>query len=321
MGAIIESVLASAVRLVHWIFSRLSPERSLQLGGWVGWLYARLGGPRVSDARINLAIAFPDWTPLRRNEVLLASFANHGRSLAEVCMLGGPGNDRIYENIRFCGLEHLEAARKRSGDAGVLVVSAHIGCWELCAAAMAQTGWPTSVVHHAFRNEEIERIVTVWRQGAGLETVKLGRAAYGIFKALRCGRFVGMLMDQNASLDDGVFAPFFGRDACTRRGPIQLAMRSGTPIVPIFIYRQGATGRHVVRAEPEIEVERGDPDDHEIVLRNVARMNDVIEAAIRRAPDQWIWAHRRWKTVEPGGAPSPYPAKRGLLRDLRKRLG
>ena len=100
---------------------------------------------------------------------------------------------------------------------------------------------------------------------------------------------------------------------------MQLAMRSKIPVVPIFIYRQGTTGRHIVRVEPEILVEVDDEISEALLQRNVARMNDVVEVAIRRAPDQWIWSHRRWKTMEEGGG-SPYPSRRGVVRRIRKWL-
>ncbi len=327
MGEIAPYLFGLGVKLVHGLFSRLPYAASLALGAAIGRLYAWLGAPRVDDARINLEIAFPEWTPLRRREVLLESFANHGRSLAEVCMLGGPQETEIYQNISFRGLEHLEAARAASSDGGVLVISAHLGTWELCAASLARRGLPISVVYHDLGNPVLERIVTHWREASGLETLKLGRAAYGIFSALRRGRYVGLLMDQNAKLDEGLFAPFFGREACTLQGPILLAMHRGVAIVPVFIYRQGRSGRHIIRVEPAIQIEggvggevEGEGDENlgeEALLRNVTRMNEVIEAAIRRAPDQWIWSHRRYKNQPAGKEASPYPHRGGLLRSVR----
>jgi len=107
---------------------------------------------------------------------------------------------------------------------------------------------------------------------------------------------VGMLCDQNAPRREGVFAPFFGREASTRYAPIVLAMRRGVPVLPVFCYREGDGSRHVVRVEPALDLEPAGRDGRGAVQRNVARMNLAIEAAIRRAPDHWTWIHRRWRT-------------------------
>ena len=101
---------------------------------------------------------------------------------------------------------------------------------------------------------------------------------------------VGILLDQNASRADGVFAPFFGVPASTSKGLAVLSLRTGAPVVPIFL-RRTAGGRHFVEVEPAIPVPPdGDP------INYTAAFNRGIEAAIRRAPEQWFWIHRRWKT-------------------------
>jgi KDO2-lipid IV(A) lauroyltransferase len=113
-----------------------------------------------------------------------------------------------------------------------------------------------------------------------------------------------MPLDQNASRREGVFVPFFGRLACTRDGPARVAMKTGTPVLPVFIERIGDTMRHRVRAEPPLELVPEGADRDAALVENVARMTAAIEAAIRNAPDQWIWTHRRWKTrPKPEAAP------------------
>lgn len=148
-----------------------------------------------------------------------------------------------------------------------------------------------------------------------MQEIPLGRASAGVFRALSRGAAVAMLLDQNARTDEGVFAPFFGHLASTRSGPAQIAMSRGTPIVPVFIYRQGSGSRHVVRFEPPLCVEASGSDPTGALVRNVARMNAVIEAIVRAEPEQWLWPHRRFKT-RPPGEPSLY--ERGA-RHLRRR--
>ena len=130
---------------------------------------------------------------------------------------------------------------------------------------------------------------------------------------------VALLMDQNANREEGVFAPFFSHLASTRSGPVQLAMTRGTPLVPVFFFRVGKSGDHVARIRAPLILESAQEDPDKALVRNVERINATIEAAIREAPEQWIWSHRRFKTQPPGVQPI-YPSRRSPLRVLRHRL-
>ena len=128
-----------------------------------------------------------------------------------------------------------------------------------------------------------------------------------------------MLLDQNAHRDEGVFAPFFGRPASTRSAPARIAMARGFPVLPVFVFRVGQTSQHVIRISPALELEAGDASDRDddiALSRNVAGMNRVIEEVVRRAPDHWLWAHRRFRT-QPEGAPPVY-RRRASSSGLRR---
>ena len=287
----------------------LPPERALAVGSAIGRSYARARGPRTQDALCNLSLAFPDWTPGERERVLEDSFANLGRHLAELCLLHGPHRDRLLAGVEVEGQDHYHAARARSESGGFIGLTAHFGSWELCGAAMSGRGYPVSVVHHGLSNPWVEAMVSGWRRAAGVHEIQLGRASMGVFRALSEGRVVAMLLDQNARRDEGVFAPFFGQQALTRSGPANIAMSRGVPVLPVFIFRVGDTPRHVVRMRAPLDLEQ-DPENPESALgRNVARMNAVIEEAVREAPDHWLWPHRRFKT-RPEGDPPLYPGRR-----------
>jgi KDO2-lipid IV(A) lauroyltransferase len=101
---------------------------------------------------------------------------------------------------------------------------------------------------------------------------------------------VGILLDQNATRAEGVFVPFFGAPASTSKGLALLALRTGAPVVPIFLRREPG-GRHCVDVGPALPP----PPDHQIATYTAA-FNRVLEAAIRRAPEQWLWMHDRWRT-------------------------
>lgn len=281
----------------------LPPEAALAVGAAAGRRYVRLGGPRTDDAARNLSLAFPDWTPAARARVLEASFANLGRHVAELCLLHGPHRDRLLAGVEVEGQEHYDAARRRAGAGGFLVLTAHFGSWELCAAAMGSRGYPVSVVHHELKNPWLDAMMSRWRRAASVDEIRLGRASLGVFRALSRGRVVAMLLDQNAHPDEGVFAPFFGEPALTRSGPANLAMSRGVPVLPVFIFRVADTARHVVRMQAPLDLRRDDGNPESSLGRNVARMNAVIEAAVREAPDHWLWPHRRFKARPPGSEP------------------
>jgi KDO2-lipid IV(A) lauroyltransferase len=164
------------------------------------------------------------------------------------------------------------------------------------------------------------------RRGADgdLEELKMGpRAVTGVLRALRKGRKLVLLADQNAKPEEGVFVPFFGHLACTRSAPALIAMRRGVPILPAFVYREGQSARHVVQLSPPLELESSAVEPEKALLTNVARLTRSIEDAVRRAPDHWLWLHRRWRTRPPTsdamkGGETLYPTRRGVFRGIRR---
>jgi Kdo2-lipid IVA lauroyltransferase/acyltransferase len=121
---------------------------------------------------------------------------------------------------------------------------------------------------------------------------------------LRRGEVLAMLVDQDAR-DQGVFVPFFGREASTLKSPAMLSIRTGAPILP-FIGRREKDGRIAVEiAEPFVA--DGSSDREEDLERATARFTKVIEDWIRKSPEQWLWLHRRWKTQRNGNVPAPAP--------------
>jgi KDO2-lipid IV(A) lauroyltransferase len=207
------------------------------------------------------------------------------------------------------GLEHLAAAQARSKTGGVLVLTAHFGAGELVGAAMARRGHPLCVIHHAFDNPYVDAWVARWRDDAGMETLELGSAGLAVMRALGSGRVVAVLLDQNAGRDEGIFAPFFSELASTRSGPATLAASRDIPVVPVFCFRCEDDAGHVVRFARELAIEPTGEDAESALRRNVTRMNQAIESAITSAPDQWLWAHKRWKT-RPHGEEKIYAPRR-----------
>jgi KDO2-lipid IV(A) lauroyltransferase len=262
-------------------------------GLWVGrrlgdvlWL-ALPGRRRVALG--NLEVAFgTEWSAAERRGLARRSFQHLGMSLVEVCALLFRPPHVLLSRVTMDGLHHLEAAAAEGR--GVLALSAHCGNWELLAAACRLAPAELSVIVRPMDDPVLDRVVALVRRRTGAQAIAKRHALPQILRALKARRMVAMLLDQNAARHEGVFAPFFGRPASTTRALAVIALRTGAPVVPVFIRRE-ADGRHVVEVLPPIV-----PPADRSVAGYTARFNREIEGAVRRAPDQWFWLHDRWRT-------------------------
>ena len=264
------------------------------------WLGRRLGdlawvvlGRRRRTAMANLEVAFPALSREERRRLARRSFQHLGVTAVELCdLLRGPA-DRVLGGIVMDGRHHLDEVLARHGRA--LVVTAHLGNWELLSLAHRLVGHPLAIVVRPLDAPWLNNLVERLRVEAGVEIIAKRRALRPVLEALHGGRLVGILLDQNASRREGVFVPFFNRLASTSRSVAALAIRTGTPIVPLFINREG-TGRHRVTMCPPLLPATTGSAREEAIIELTGRCTEVIEAAIRRAPEQWLWFHDRWRT-------------------------
>jgi KDO2-lipid IV(A) lauroyltransferase len=304
------SARGSAARGLLWALAALPDGAALAFGAGLGRAWVRLGLPRTRSARVNLRIAFPEWSEAERARVLVASFENLGRSLVEFAWIGRRSAESVLARVRFEGLEHLETARAAAPDGGVIALIGHFGSWELLPAALSARGLPITIVHRARDDAGFDDVVSARRTDTGAHYVPRGSAALAVLRALRRGELAALYFDQNARTADGVFVPFFGRLACVRPGPVQVAMSTRAPVVPVFLHRDAADpSRHVVAFRPALALEReSTPDDARALAENARRMTHALEREIRAAPEQWVWPHERWKT-QPPGEPRPSYAR------------
>jgi KDO2-lipid IV(A) lauroyltransferase len=272
-----------------------------------GWLGRRVGdvmaawpGRRRRTALDNLAVAFPELGPAARRRLARASWQHLGIMFMELARMLAFPLDATLRTITFDGLEHLDAAMKEHGRA--LLLGAHLGNWELLVAAHRLTAYGMSVVVRSLDAAPLDALASELRRKTGVELIDKRGALRPVLHALRRGRLVGILMDQNATRDESVFVPFFSRSASTSKSMAVLALRTRTPVVPVFTHREGP-GRHRVEVEPALPWPAA-KDTEAAIVELTTRCNEAIERAIRRSPEQWLWSHRRWRT-RPRGAASP----------------
>jgi KDO2-lipid IV(A) lauroyltransferase len=247
---------------------------------------------RRRRALANLARAFPELSEGERLRLCRRFYHHLGQTAMELCALLARPLERTLSTITLDGREHLERAMATAGRA--LLLTAHVGNWELLAAAHRLTGFRLAVVVRPLDSRLLEALARLWREKAGVELIAKRGASGSVRAALRHGSTVGVLLDQNASRREAVFVPFFGVPASTSRGLAVLAIRTGTPIVPVFIRREG-WGRHRACIYPPLTGARSD-QTAQAVVELTEQCTQAIEVAIRAAPEQWFWLHDRWRT-------------------------
>ena len=292
-----ERPLAGLVEALGRGVGRLPPAAADRLGRWVGLLAYLCLSRRRAVALANLTLAFGGTgNPRELRALARRSFEHLGVTAAECCRLffGRPG--LLLGKVQVDGLSHLKAAMAQ--ERGALLFTAHFGNWELLAAAHVLAGYPLSVVIRPLDNPALEALLARCRERVHLRLIPKREALREVVAALGRGEMVGILLDQNATLREGVFVPFFGRLASTSKGLALLAQKTGAPVVPIFIHRE-ADGTPRVTVEPPVPLQQSG-DREADTLANTAAFTRIIERHIAAHPEQWFWVHRRWKTRPPG---------------------
>jgi Kdo2-lipid IVA lauroyltransferase/acyltransferase len=244
----------------------------------------------------NLALALPELGETRHAEIVDGVFRSIARLLVAFARFPSIGRDNVARWIRYEGAEHFDDAIRRGR--GVLFATAHLGNWELSAFAHALLTAPMSVVVRPLDNPLLDAFVERRRALSGNRPIYKKDFARGILKALAANQAVGILIDQNAAADEGVFIDFFGIPACANTGFAKLAARSGAAVIPGFALWSQAEGGYVLRFYEPVPM-TGD------AARDTQSLHTRLEEIIRTCPDQWLWIHRRWKTRPPGD-PSLY---------------
>ena len=260
--------------------------------------YLALGRLRRVGRR-NLELALPELSSPARTAILRRLFRNLGWQLVEFCRMPRytPQNTRGW--IRTEGLDHFLNAQARGK--GVLVLTGHLGAWELSSFYHSLMGHPMGMVIRRLDNRPLDEFVNSIRCLHGNNVLHKGDFARGLLHAMRRGGTVGILMDTNMTPPQGEFVRFFGITACTASGLARVALRTGAAVLPGFCLWEEKERQYVLHFGPELHFARTANPEADI-LAATQQCNDVLESWIRRYPDQWLWIHRRWKTRPPGEA-------------------
>lgn len=248
-------------------------------------------------AEINLRLAFPEKSAQERAQICRGTFRNLGRLLGEISQFPRLNRDNISSLVVYEGLQnYLNAVAQGRG---VILLTGHLGAWEMSVFAHSIYGYPMSFLARRVDNPLVERLAERYRTRFGNRSIDKKNSVREVLKTLKAGGVVGILADLNASREEGVFVDFFGAQACTTAGVATLALRTGAVVLPGYLIWDETARIHRLHFEPAIEtINTG--NQKEDVQANTARYTKVLEAVIRRHPDQWLWIHRRWRTRPPG---------------------
>jgi Kdo2-lipid IVA lauroyltransferase/acyltransferase len=275
------------------VFGRLSWRRAQALGRGLGRLAWVVAGRERSRIRRHLALAFPGWAPGRIDRVGKACLRHHGMNLAECLHLLSRSPEEAAGHVEVAGWEEVEAAR--AAGRPLLLLTAHLGNWELLGAVASTRGVDLWAVVRGLDEAVLQQTLDRLRRHLGSRLIERGApgSAKKLLTALREGGAMTLLIDQDIDAE-GVFVPFFGRLAHTPVGAAKMALKQDAAVVPAFFHRL-PDGSHRARFLPPVPL----PEDRDPTTLTAA-MTAAIEAAVRQAPEQWVWMHKRWRRRPPG---------------------
>jgi KDO2-lipid IV(A) lauroyltransferase len=254
-------------------------------------------------AIFNLGVALPDLTSAERERILHGMIRQIGWMAGEFSQFPKYTAANIAGIVTIDGAEHFDCAQRRGK--GVLFLTGHMSAWELAPFAHALYGHPLHFLVRPVANPRVDALINSYRCLSGNLPIEKNRSARAILKVLADGGTVGILADTNTSLEEGVFANFFGIPASTTSGLARIALRTGAAVVPGFLAWDGAQRKYRLQFSRAVALVRTG-DEEADVRANTSLFTSIIEAYVREHPDQWLWVHKRWKT-RPPGEPSLYP--------------
>jgi KDO2-lipid IV(A) lauroyltransferase len=268
------------------------------LAGTIAWFVQADRRRTVLD---NLARTAPNETPARRNLLGRRTFRNMAMAVTDLVRLSTASRDEVLSLVEVRGLEHLDAARAM--EKGVIVVTAHLGPYELGGAWAAALGYPVHAMVEDL-DPDVMTALASYRQATGMRLISMKQGLRGVFRLLEERQMVLLVADRAIGESRGaVELPFGDGIRLVPTGPATFAVASGAPIVVGHIALNPARRpRYLVHFEPPL-IPAARPDvkgparsagDEEERLRLTRRITELLSAAVRRHPDEWYVFQPRW---------------------------
>ncbi len=227
----------------------------------------------------------PELTKMARKDV-----QEFLQAFIEICRLNQ--FEKMFPELitKVQGLEYLESAKSKGK--GVIILSAHIGCWEILAASLPLIGVPASLIGRRQSDPVVNEMVSRRRECTGNRFVNDNEVSTAdIVEALKRKENIFLISDHHHPAKRN-FAHFFGRLVSVPAGVVIYAQRSGAAVVPAYTLREPG-GKYQIIIEPEIQFEYTGNMSYDIVV-NTERYLQIFEKWIRQNPEQYLWGHERW---------------------------
>ncbi len=289
----LDAFLYSAISDLFFLFGLIPQSTAKKIAEILGRVWFVIDQRHREIAVRNLARAFGDqMSPGEIRTLARRIFCNLARIIFEIGWSMHLDESGVRKHIRFSGLENLRMAREKGR--GVLILTAHMGNWELLLAAAGKVGLPISAIYRPLDFRPLDLFFSELRSRSGAKLIPKHRGMRKVMESLRKNECVGVLLDQNARGRSGVFVDFFSTPASTNTGLALLARATESPVVPLFLVREA--DRYFVKCLPELPLIKSDNKNKDVET-NTRIYNKVIESIVRNYPDQWFWVHRRWENM------------------------
>lgn len=269
---------------------------------WLSRFWFFLVPVRLSVARRNLRRALPG--EANRGALLRRNLQHVALTVAEGLRLADATRESLAESVRMLGWEHLQTAH--GAGRGVIVVTIHLGCFELVPAVIAWQGLPTSCIYRDIGSRAAHKLWFSMRERSGCKPIGTKKAKGLITELLQKGELIVFAIDQHMPRFRAVVCRFFEQWASTTPAPARFAFDTGAAIVPVITWREGPAriGHHVLQCFPALTLEEPHEERERNIWHNTQRLTTWSEEWIRAHPEQWLWLHRRWKVED---APQDWP--------------
>jgi len=287
----------AALRGLVALLAHLPLRPSLALASLVSAVGWRVAGGTRRRMLGSLAVAFPALSPAER-EALGRRSLRHLTWLAAEMMAVRSYDAELERYVTFAPGAEARLREVMAAGRGLVMVSGHVGHWELLARRLVRAGIPCATVARSGTSPVLHALLSGFRAGSGFEVLLRDdpATARAIIRTLRQGKLLGLLIDQDTAVQ-GVAVPFFGRPAWTPRAAGDLALRFRAPVAVIWCRRRGpaAGAGHELSIEL-VPYDAEAPDREAESVRITAACTALLEGAIRARPEEWVWMHERWKT-------------------------
>jgi KDO2-lipid IV(A) lauroyltransferase len=278
---------------VLWLVVQLPYRVLLAIGQGIGWIIFNASASRRHIAARNLELCFPQWTTAERQRVLKKNFASNGIALMEMAMSWWWPRARLQKLAHIEGLEHLQRAQAEGK--GVILMALHFTTLEIGAALLGQRH-TIDGMYREHKNAVFDYIQRRGRERHNQDATAIEREdVRAMLKVLRAGRAIWYAPDQDYGAKQSLFVPLFGVQAATVTATTKFARLGRALVMPFTQERLSDGSGYRLVIHPSLEDFPGESEEADCL-----RINRWVEAKVSDLPEQYLWAHRRFKTRPPG---------------------